>query len=137
MFRFDLGDWFMDKLEFVDSHIHFYDMQHPELVYGHWQPGVRHPSGRPVGNMLIQTNNLVCYWATSTTRLNMHEAKTHLSAHVARLKAGDRIILCRRNRPVVEILPLPDRRTNPGRWVWARGLPRFPSRSWIRCPKGS
>ena len=34
----------MDRLEFVDTHVHFYDMQHPELVYGHWQPGVPHPS---------------------------------------------------------------------------------------------
>ena len=34
----------MDKLEFVDTHVHLYDMQHPELVYGHWQPGVPHPS---------------------------------------------------------------------------------------------
>ena len=31
-----------DKLDFVDSHVHYYDMQHPELVYGHWQPGVPH-----------------------------------------------------------------------------------------------
>ena len=44
----------MDKLEFVDPHLHFYDMPHPELVYGHWQPGARHSSGRPVGNMLIR-----------------------------------------------------------------------------------
>ena len=34
----------MDKLEFVDPHVHFYDMRHPELVYSHWQPGVPHPS---------------------------------------------------------------------------------------------
>ena len=27
----------MGKLEFVDAHVHFYDMQHPELFYGHWQ----------------------------------------------------------------------------------------------------
>ena len=33
----------MNKLEFVDAHVHFYDMQHPELHYGHWQPGVPHP----------------------------------------------------------------------------------------------
>ena len=33
----------MAKLEFVDPHVHFYDMQHPELFYGHWQPGVPHP----------------------------------------------------------------------------------------------
>ena len=33
----------MQKLEFVDSHVHFYDMQHPELFYGHWQPDVDPP----------------------------------------------------------------------------------------------
>ena len=38
----------------------------------------------------------------------MQEAKTHLSRHVAGLKAGDRIILCRRNRPVAEIRPFSD-----------------------------
>ena len=42
----------------------------------------------------------------TTTRLNIHEAKTHLSRHLARLGPGDRIILCRRNRPIAEILPL-------------------------------
>ncbi|MCY4580874.1 MAG: amidohydrolase family protein [Chloroflexi bacterium] len=33
----------MDRLEFVDAHVHFYDMQHPELFYGHWQPDVDPP----------------------------------------------------------------------------------------------
>ena len=32
----------MKKLEFVDAHVHYYDMQHPVLHYGHWQPGVPH-----------------------------------------------------------------------------------------------
>ena len=32
-----------EKLEFVDAHVHFYDMQHPELFYGHWQPDVDPP----------------------------------------------------------------------------------------------
>ncbi|MDD9989267.1 MAG: hypothetical protein OXQ31_23540 [Spirochaetaceae bacterium] len=36
----------------------------------------------------------------------MQEAKTHLSAHIAKLAEGDRIILCRRNRPVAEIRPI-------------------------------
>ena len=36
----------------------------------------------------------------------MQEAKTHLSAHIAKLAEGDRIILCRRNRPVAEIRAL-------------------------------
>lgn len=41
-------------------------------------------------------------------KLNIHEAKTHLSKYLAKLKAGDRILLCNRNRPVAEITPLPE-----------------------------
>ena len=33
----------MAGLEFVDTHVHFYDMHHPDLFYGHWQPSVPHP----------------------------------------------------------------------------------------------
>ena len=46
-------------------------------------------------------------------RLNMHEAKTHLSHHIAELKEGETIILCRRNKPVAEIRPLPQERKKP------------------------
>ena len=34
----------MTKLDFVDTHVHFYDMEHPELIYAHWQPDVVHPT---------------------------------------------------------------------------------------------
>ena len=34
----------MTRLDFVDTHVHFYDMQHPELFYAHWQPDVDHPT---------------------------------------------------------------------------------------------
>ncbi len=33
----------MEKLEFVDAHVHFYDMEHPDLFYAHWQPDVDPP----------------------------------------------------------------------------------------------
>ena len=33
----------MSKLDFVDTHVHFYDMQHPDLHYAHWQPDVDPP----------------------------------------------------------------------------------------------
>jgi antitoxin (DNA-binding transcriptional repressor) of toxin-antitoxin stability system len=46
-------------------------------------------------------------------KLNIHEAKTHLSKYLAKLKAGDRIVLCRRNRPVAEITPLPEAPARP------------------------
>ena len=52
----------------------------------------------------------------------MQEAKTHLSKHVAGLKPGDRIILCRRNRPVAEIRPILDRPTEPRPFGLGRGL---------------
>ena len=40
-------------------------------------------------------------------RLNIHEAKTHLSRHLRRLAKGETILLCKRNVPIAEIRPLP------------------------------
>jgi antitoxin (DNA-binding transcriptional repressor) of toxin-antitoxin stability system len=40
-------------------------------------------------------------------KLNVHEAKTHLSRYLERLERGETIILCRRNIPIAEIRPLP------------------------------
>ena len=57
--------------------------------------------------------------------MNMHEAKTHLSKHIADLKVGDRIVLCRRNRPVAEILPLADQGAEPRPVGLGRGLARL------------
>lgn len=39
-------------------------------------------------------------------KVNIHQAKTHLSRYVKRVKAGETIILCDRNVPVAEIRPL-------------------------------
>lgn len=39
-------------------------------------------------------------------RLNIHQAKTHLSAYLAKLEAGETILLCKRNVPIAEIRPL-------------------------------
>jgi len=43
-------------------------------------------------------------------RLNIHEAKTHLSRYLDRLVEGESIILCKRNVPIAEIRPLPRER---------------------------
>lgn len=40
------------------------------------------------------------------TSINLNEAKTHLSRYARRVKRGETIILCDRNRPFAEILPL-------------------------------
>jgi antitoxin (DNA-binding transcriptional repressor) of toxin-antitoxin stability system len=39
--------------------------------------------------------------------LNIHEAKTHLSRYLEVLQQGETILLCKRNRPIAEIRPLP------------------------------
>jgi antitoxin (DNA-binding transcriptional repressor) of toxin-antitoxin stability system len=38
--------------------------------------------------------------------ININEAKTHLSEYARRVKRGERIILCDRNKPFAEIRPL-------------------------------
>jgi antitoxin (DNA-binding transcriptional repressor) of toxin-antitoxin stability system len=40
-------------------------------------------------------------------RLNVHEAKTNLSRYLRRLEQGETILLCRHNRPIAELRPLP------------------------------
>ncbi|MBI3682702.1 MAG: type II toxin-antitoxin system Phd/YefM family antitoxin [Acidobacteria bacterium] len=39
-------------------------------------------------------------------RLNIHQAKTHLSKYLPRLAKGETIILCKRNVPIAEIRPI-------------------------------
>ncbi|TVR65688.1 MAG: type II toxin-antitoxin system Phd/YefM family antitoxin [Candidatus Competibacteraceae bacterium] len=45
--------------------------------------------------------------------LNIHEAKTHLSRYLDALRQGETILLCKRNRPIAEIRPLPAPSTEP------------------------
>ncbi|MGD0302010.1 MAG: type II toxin-antitoxin system prevent-host-death family antitoxin [Bryobacteraceae bacterium] len=40
-------------------------------------------------------------------RVNIHDAKTHLSEYLNRIAKGETIVLCKRNTPVAEIRPLP------------------------------
>jgi len=59
-------------------------------------------------------------------RLNVHEAKTHLSGHLARLAKGESILLCKRNRPIAEIRPLAAPRTAPRPLGLAKGKLKLP-----------
>ena len=43
---------------------------------------------------------------TMSTRVGIAELKAHLSAYVARAKAGECIVVCDRNVPVAELTPL-------------------------------
>lgn len=60
-------------------------------------------------------------------RLNIHEAKTHLSGHLARLAKGESILLCKRNRPIAEVRPLPKPRAAPRPLGLAKGKVKIPS----------
>jgi antitoxin (DNA-binding transcriptional repressor) of toxin-antitoxin stability system len=71
----------------------------------------------------------------STIMLNMHEAKTRLSEVIARLKPGDRIVLCRRNRPVAEIRPLPASSQEARPVGLGKGLVEIPSTFFEPLPE--
>jgi antitoxin (DNA-binding transcriptional repressor) of toxin-antitoxin stability system len=60
-------------------------------------------------------------------KLNVHEAKTHLSRYLAKLKKGQTILLCRRNTPVAEIRPLPAALEKPRPIGLAKGKFRVPA----------
>jgi prevent-host-death family protein len=47
--------------------------------------------------------------------VNVHEAKTHLSRLLARVEAGEEIVIARGNRPVAKLVPLRADRREPGR----------------------
>ena len=40
-------------------------------------------------------------------RVNIADAKTHLSRYLERVEEGETVVLCRRNVPIAEIRPLP------------------------------
>ena len=40
------------------------------------------------------------------TKINVHEAKTHLSRYVKRALSGEKIVLCVRNVPKIEFTPV-------------------------------
>jgi antitoxin (DNA-binding transcriptional repressor) of toxin-antitoxin stability system len=68
------------------------------------------------------------------TRLNMHDAKTHLSRHLAEMKPDDRLILCNRNRPVAEVRLLAAARPKPRAFGVAKGQFRVPAEFFEPLP---
>lgn len=47
------------------------------------------------------------------SRINIAEAKAHLSEILDRVENGESVVLCRRNRPVAELRALPKRAGEP------------------------
>ena len=60
-----------------------------------------------------------------TDIVNVHEAKTHLSKLLARVEAGEEIILARGGAPIAKIVPIPVKRewAGPGAWKGKYDIP--------------
>jgi len=59
-------------------------------------------------------------------QINIHEAKTHLSRYAKRVKAGETIELCDRNKPFARIVPIPQEAAQPVRLGVAEGQAEIP-----------
>jgi antitoxin (DNA-binding transcriptional repressor) of toxin-antitoxin stability system len=46
-------------------------------------------------------------------KINVHEAKTHLSRYLDRVEAGETIVLCRHNKPIAELRAIPNQQRKP------------------------
>lgn len=68
-------------------------------------------------------------------KLNVHEAKTHLSKYLAGLKKGESILLCKRNQPIAEIRALPTAPPRPRPLGLAKGLLRVPKSFFEPLPE--
>lgn len=67
-------------------------------------------------------------------RINIHEAKTHLSRYLERLRHGEVIILCKRNVPIAEIRPTPAARTRQRPVGLAKGELEIPDSFFAPLP---
>lgn len=68
-------------------------------------------------------------------KLNIHEAKTHLSRYIKRLQRGETILLCRRNVPIAEIRPLLPLRKNKRPIGLAKGQFEIPAEFFEPLPE--
>ena len=59
-------------------------------------------------------------------RVNVAEAKTHLSRYLERIAAGETVVICRRNVPVAELRPVQQERTEPRPLGLAKGRIEIP-----------
>jgi antitoxin (DNA-binding transcriptional repressor) of toxin-antitoxin stability system len=59
-------------------------------------------------------------------RINVYEAKTHLSRYLERVERGQTFLVCRRNEPIAELRPVKRERSKPRPTGLAKGRLRIP-----------
>lgn len=60
-------------------------------------------------------------------KINIHEAKAHLSEYLAKLADGETLIICKRNTPIAEVRRLPEAPDTPRPIGLARGTFSVPA----------
>ena len=68
------------------------------------------------------------------TKLNIHEAKTHLSEYLENIARGETILLCKRNKPIAEIRPIRAERLEPRPVGLAKGQFSVPAEFFEPLP---
>jgi prevent-host-death family protein len=68
-------------------------------------------------------------------KINIHEAKTHLSHYLDEVEHGETVVLCRRNQPVAELRPLAVRRHKPRPVGLAKGVFAVPASFFEELPE--
>ena len=63
---------------------------------------------RPVTNIMVMYLVHYMTYTCSMIRVNVHDAKTHLSKYLDAVENGETVIVCRRNKPIAEIRALRD-----------------------------
>jgi len=68
-------------------------------------------------------------------KLNIHEAKTHLSRYLSSLQKGEKILLCKRNVPIAEIVPITKSGNRPRPIGLAKGVFTVPASFFEELPE--
>ena len=68
-------------------------------------------------------------------RVNIHEAKTHLSRYLELVLQGESVILCKRNTPVAEIRAIPRASAEQRPIGLAKGMFEIPDEFFAPLPE--
>ncbi|MDH4164010.1 MAG: type II toxin-antitoxin system Phd/YefM family antitoxin [Nitrospirota bacterium] len=68
-------------------------------------------------------------------KVNVHEAKTHLSQYLDEVSHGETVLLCKRNKPVAELRPLAPHRQKPRSIGLAKGKFTVPASFFEDLPE--
>ncbi len=84
--------------------------------------------------LVLDLTKFLIYYLTMK-KINIHEAKTHLSHFLEEVERGETVVLCRRNRPVAELRPIAAHRHKPRPIGLAKGTFTVPESFFEDLPE--